>query len=105
MYRAYLEQSQVFEAGPAASVDTAKSRTLAIFTSSVAGNGSTLTSPAKLDFLFNRQKSGSQAARAGAKVGANVHSHQAMPGDVQPTWPQVNGTPGDTGRRQATGRS
>jgi hypothetical protein len=41
----------------------------------------------------------------GAKVGANVHSHQAMPGDVQPPLRQVNGTLGDKGLRQATGRS
>jgi hypothetical protein len=38
-------------------------------------------------------------------VGANVHSHQAMPGDVQPRLPQVIATLGDMGLRQATGRS
>jgi len=37
-------------------------------------------------------------------VGANVHSHQATPGDVQPPLPQVNGTPGDMELCQATGR-
>jgi hypothetical protein len=56
-------------------------------------------------FSVNRQKPGSWAALVGAKVGANVHSHQAMPGDVQPALPQVNGTPGDMGLRQATGWS
>jgi len=40
-----------------------------------------------------------------AKVGANVHSHQAMPGDVQPALPQVNGTLGDMEPRPATGWS
>jgi hypothetical protein len=54
MYRAYLEQSQVFEAGPAASENTAKSRISAIFTGSVAGNRSTLISLAKFEVLFNR---------------------------------------------------
>jgi hypothetical protein len=56
---------------------------------------STLISLAKLDFLFQSQKPGFRAALVGAKMGANVHSHQAMPGDVQPRLPQVNGTPGD----------
>jgi hypothetical protein len=73
----------------------------AIFASSVTGNWNTLISAAKLDFLFNRQEPGSWAALAGAKVRANVHSHRAMPGDVQPPLPQVNGTPGDMGLRQA----
>jgi hypothetical protein len=41
----------------------------------------------------------------GAKVGANVHSYQARPGDVQPALTQVNGTLGDMGLRQATGWS
>jgi hypothetical protein len=41
----------------------------------------------------------------GAKVGANVHSHQAMPGDVQPASSRVNGTPGDMRLRPATGWS
>ena len=77
-------------------------RASAIFTGSVAGNRSTLISPAKLDFLFQWQKPGFRAALVGAKVGANVHSHQAMPGDVQPPLPQVNGTPGDMEPRQAT---
>jgi hypothetical protein len=36
-------------------------------------------------------------------VGANVHSHQAMPGDVQLALPQVNGTLGDVRLRPATG--
>jgi hypothetical protein len=74
----------------------------AIFTSSVAGNRSNLISPAKLDYQFKSQKPGSWAAQVGAKVGANVHSHQATPGDVEPPLPQVNGTPGDIGLRQAT---
>jgi hypothetical protein len=43
-------------------------------------------------------------AGVGAKVGANVHSHQATLSDVQPRSPQVNATSGDTGLRQATGR-
>ena len=73
------------------------SRALAIFIGSVAWNRSTLLSPPKLDFLFNGQKSSSWAAHVGAKVGANVHSHQAMPGDVQRALRQVNGTPGDMG--------
>src|SRR5262249_32115771 len=30
----------------------------------------------------------------GAKVGANMHSHRATSGDVQPAPSQVNGTPG-----------
>jgi hypothetical protein len=38
-------------------------------------------------------------------VGANVHSHQALPGDVQPASPQVNATMGEVGLRQATGLS
>jgi hypothetical protein len=38
-------------------------------------------------------------------VGANVHSYQAMPGDVQPALTQANGTLGDMGLRQATGWS
>lgn len=80
-------------------------RASAIFTGSVAGNRSTLISPAKLDFLFQWQKPGFRAALVGAKVGANVHSHQAVPGDVQPQLPEVNGTPGHMGLRQATGRS
>jgi hypothetical protein len=29
-------------------------------------------------------------------LGANVHGHQAIPGDIQPTLPQVNCMPGDT---------
>jgi hypothetical protein len=41
----------------------------------------------------------------GAKVGANVHSHQATPGDVQRPLPQMCATPVDVGLRQATGRS
>lgn len=41
----------------------------------------------------------------GAKVGANVHSYQAMPGDVQPALTQVNGTPDDMGLGQATEQS
>ena len=45
------------------------------------------------------------ALRLGAKVGANMHSHQAMPGDVQPALPQVNATLGDVGLRQGTGLS
>ncbi len=55
----------------------------------------------QLDFLFNPQKLCSWAAQ----VGANVHSHRAMPGDVQPLTAQVNATLGDMGLRQATGWS
>jgi hypothetical protein len=43
-----------------------------------------------------------KALRLGAKVGANVHSHQAMPGDGQPALPQVNATSRHMGHRQAT---
>jgi len=39
----------------------------------------------------------------GAKAGANVHSYEAMPGDVRPALPQVNGMLGDMKLRQATG--
>jgi hypothetical protein len=56
-----------------------------------------LISLAKFEVLFNRQEPGSWAAVVGANVGANVHSRQATPGDVQPPLPQVNGTPGDMG--------
>lgn len=35
--------------------------------------------------------------------GANVHSHQAMPGGVQPASLQVNGIPSDTRLHLATG--
>jgi len=45
------------------------------------------------------------ALGVGAKVGANVHSHEAMLGDVQPALPQVNGMPGDMELRRATGWS
>ncbi len=38
----------------------------------------------------------------GAKLGANVHRHQATPGHVQPREPQVNATPGDVQPRRAT---
>jgi len=55
--------------------------------------------------VFDRQKLSSSAELLGAKVGANVHSHQAMPGDVQPELPQVNGTLGDIGLHPATGLS
>jgi hypothetical protein len=64
-----------------------------------------LISPAKLDYQFKSQKPGFWAAQVGAKVGADVHSHQAMPGDVEPPLPQVNGTPGDMGLHRATGLS
>jgi hypothetical protein len=40
---------------------------------------------------------------AGAKVGTNVHSHQAASVDIQTALPQVNGTVGDAGLRLATG--
>jgi hypothetical protein len=39
----------------------------------------------------------------GAKMGANVHSHEAMLGDVQPALPQVNGMLGNMGLRLAIG--
>ncbi len=52
----------------------------------------TLVSLAKLEVLFNRQKPSPCAALVGAKVGANVHSHQATPGDVQPPLLLVNAT-------------
>jgi hypothetical protein len=58
---------------------------------------STLISLAKFEVLFKRLEPGSGWRWVGAKVGANVHSHQAMPGDVQPPSPQLNGTPGDAG--------
>ena len=45
------------------------------------------------------------SALVGAKVGANVHSHRAMPGDVQPLSAQVSATLGDVRLRQATGCS
>jgi hypothetical protein len=43
------------------------------------------------------------SALVGAKVGANVHSHRAMPGDVQLLSPQVDATLSDVRLRQATG--
>jgi hypothetical protein len=60
---------------------------------------------AKLDFLFSRQKSSSWVALVGAKVGANVRSNQAMPGNVQPPSAQVNVPLGDVRLRPATGLS
>lgn len=54
---------------------------------------------------LGEQKLCSLAAQVGAKVGANVHSHQAMPGDVQPLSAQVNATLGDARLHQATGWS
>jgi hypothetical protein len=45
------------------------------------------------------------AALVGANVGANVHSYQAIPSDVQRTLPKVIGMLGDTGLRLATGWS
>ena len=39
--------------------------------------------------------------RVGAKLGANVHSHRATLGDVQPELSQLNGTAGDVGLLQA----
>jgi hypothetical protein len=77
--------------------DAAKPRASAIFINSVARDRSTLVSLAKLDFLFKRQKRRFLAAVMGAKVGANVHSRQAMPGDVQRTLLQVNSMQGDIG--------
>lgn len=55
--------------------------------------------------LFNRQKPGSWAALVGAKVGANMHSHWATLGDIQPALPQVKGPLGDMWLRQTTGWS
>jgi hypothetical protein len=43
--------------------------------------------------------------KAGAKVGANVHRHQARSGDVQRASFQVNAMPGDARLRPATGGS
>jgi hypothetical protein len=45
------------------------------------------------------------ALGVGAKVGANVHSHQATSGDIQQAFPQVNATLGDARLRLATGWS
>jgi hypothetical protein len=69
-------------------------------------NWSTLLSSAKLSsakfkVLFDSRSRVTGRPWVGAKVGANVHSHQATPGDVQPPLPQVNGTPGDMGLRRA----
>jgi hypothetical protein len=38
-------------------------------------------------------------------MGANVHSHQATSGDIQPAFPQMNATLGDVRPHQATGWS
>jgi hypothetical protein len=45
------------------------------------------------------------ALEVGAKVGANVYSHQATSGDIQPALPQLNATSGDARLRRATGWS
>ncbi len=47
----------------------------------------------------------SSYSQVGAKMGANVHSHRAIPSDVQPGFPQVNGTPGDMRLHRAIGWS
>jgi hypothetical protein len=61
---------------------------------------------ASVNSIFcSTRKPCSRAAQVGAKVGANVHSHQAMPGDVQPLSAQMNATLGDVRLRQATGWS
>lgn len=63
---------------------------------------SDLVSVTSNSIFCSTQKPCSRAAQVGAKVGADMHSRQAMPGDAQPLSAQVTGTLGDVGLRRAT---
>jgi hypothetical protein len=43
------------------------------------------------------------ASGGGAKAGANIYSHEAMPGDAQPASPQAGAILGGMGLRRTTG--
>jgi hypothetical protein len=53
--------------------------------------------------LFDRSNKDAGAPDVGAKVGANMRSSQASPGDVRRALSQVDGSSADTERRPATG--